>query len=224
MTARAYRQPGFTLIELLVALAVFAVLAVMAYGGLRSVLDTQRQLERQVARLTELQAAFALLSRDVEQIIDREIRDGFGDRQPAVTTRGGALLEFTRTGWRNPLPDSRRSHLQRVAYAIREDRLVRLSWNVLDRAQDSEPVEYALLGEITAFEVRVLDDANQWHDSWPPQQSSAGGTVAPPLPKAIEITVDAPGWGRVPRLFRVPGAGVLPPPPAAAAPQAESQP
>ncbi|MHB8746444.1 MAG: PulJ/GspJ family protein, partial [Gammaproteobacteria bacterium] len=36
-------QRGFTLLELLVAVGVFAVMAVMAYGGLKSVLDSRKQ-------------------------------------------------------------------------------------------------------------------------------------------------------------------------------------
>lgn len=212
MSARR-QSHGFTLIELLVALAVFAVLSVLAYGGLQSVLRTQRQLEVQTARLAELQTAFTVMARDLEQIVGRDIRDGFGDAQPAVTTQSDALLEFTRTGWRNPLPDSSRSHLQRVAYAIREDHLVRLSWRVLDRAQDSEPVEFPLLDEITTLEIRLLDENNQWHDRWPPDQTASASKRATPLPRAIELTIEAPGWGRIPRLFRVAGANVLLPPP-----------
>ncbi len=214
--AAAWAMHGFTLLELLVALAIFAVLYVMAFGGLQSVMSTQRHVERQTERLAELQTAFTLVARDIEQIINRDIRDGFGDRQPSLTTASGALIEFTRSGWRNPLPDSRRSSLQRVAYMIKEDRLTRLSWAVLDRAQDSAPVEYPLLDQVTAVDIRLLDDANQWHDSWPPPDYESDSKKPTPLPKAIEITVEAPGWGRVPRLFRVPGAGVITPPPAKA--------
>ena len=49
------RGRGFTLIELLVALAVFAVLAVMAYGGLNQVLMTRSVVDDQAEALRSLQ-------------------------------------------------------------------------------------------------------------------------------------------------------------------------
>ena len=204
-------QRGFTLIELLVALGIFAVLSVMAYGGLRTVMNTRDYVRQQAERLAELQTAFTIIGRDIEQAINRDIRDEFGDRQPAITTSsGGRLIEFTRTGWSNPLPERVRSDLQRVAYRIKEDRLERLNWSVLDRAQDSEPVDRILLNNVTAVEIRFLDESDQWQDQWPPDDINQDKkNNATPMPKAVEITIDAPGWGRVPRLFRVPGAGAV---------------
>ena len=120
MTAHRWSQRGFTLIELLVALLVFAVMSVLAYGGLRSVLDASAGAGAHADRLASLQRTFMALARDVEQLADREIRDEYGDRQPAL--RVGAderLLELTRAGWRNPAGQTR-STLQRVAYRLDE--------------------------------------------------------------------------------------------------------
>jgi general secretion pathway protein J len=41
------RASGFTLVELLVALAVFATMAALAYGGLNSIAHTRGELGRQ---------------------------------------------------------------------------------------------------------------------------------------------------------------------------------
>ena len=48
---------GFTLLELLVALAVFAIMAIAAYGGLRNVLFTRAAVEEQSRRLAAVRTA-----------------------------------------------------------------------------------------------------------------------------------------------------------------------
>ena len=58
---------GFTLIELVVALAIFALLSVMAYSGLRLVLDARERTAQQAERLATLQLAFTVIGRDLEQ-------------------------------------------------------------------------------------------------------------------------------------------------------------
>lgn len=196
---KPYSGQGFTLLELLVALLIFAVLAVMAYGGLQVVLDAQDRTEQQSARLAELQTCFAILGRDIEQIIDRDIRDNYGEVKGALLG-DGFTLEFTRIGWRNP-GGFRRSHLQRVAYVVDEGRLVRQRWQVLDRAQNSTPVDNNLLDNVNALEVRFLDQQQNWQSQWPPQ--TIGTNAVTGLPRAIEVVVDVEGWGRIRRLFSV---------------------
>jgi len=195
---------GFTLMELLVALAIFSLLAAMAYGGLRMVLDSRDQVDHMARRLGELQMAFTVLERDVEQALPRPIRDEYGDRQPPM--RGGSsdegLLEFTHAGWRNPA-DQARSHLQRVAYRIEDTQLLRDAWPVLDRAQDSAPQRFSLIKNVETVSLRFLDDKLQWHQDWPVQAVPAD---AAELPRAIEISIELTDWGTVTRLFRVPGA------------------
>ena len=190
---------GFTLLELLVALLIFAVLAVMAYGGLQVVLDAQKRTETQSMRLAELQTFFAILSRDVEQMIDRGIRDNYGEARAALVGDRSSI-EFTRTGWRNPAGFTR-SHMQRVAYVIDDNKIVREGWQVLDRAQNSEPITTELLNDVNEIEIRFLDQDLQWQSQWP--VSGTGSSATPGLPRAVEIVVDVEGWGRITRLFSV---------------------
>ena len=133
---------GFTLLELLVALAIFALLSVMAYAGLSTVLTANQILDTHMERLSEVQRSVTLLSRDIRQTVNRNIRDTFGDtKQPLIgasefDTLGTPAIELSRTGYANPL-GTKRSFLQRVAYRVEEETLYRNSWRVLDQAQDS---------------------------------------------------------------------------------------
>ncbi|MFQ5487019.1 MAG: type II secretion system minor pseudopilin GspJ [Gammaproteobacteria bacterium] len=196
------RQAAFTLIELLVSLAIFAILSVIAYQGLQTMLDARARIEQQATRLTELQGLFAILGRDLEQAVGRQVRDGFGDPQPALQGNG-TRLELSRAGRRNPAA-FRRSNLQRVAYLLAENQLLRRSWAMLDRALGSGYQEGVLAEHIQGMEFRYLDQALQWQGQWPP--SIPAGQQQAVLPRAIEVTLEVEGWGKIRRLYRLPRA------------------
>lgn len=207
------RNAGFTLIELLVALAVFAVMSAMAYSGLASVLEARENVNQSLENTADIQGAMHRIQTDLEQTVARSIRDGYGDPQPAMTGVPDQGLQLTRNGWRNPLSEPR-SHLQRVAYRIdEEDRLVRLHWRVLDRAQDSAPVESVLLENVDDLEWRFLNAQRDWVDAWPPASATAGpagsaGVGADTsLPLAVELRLETPAWGELRYLFKIPGGG-----------------
>lgn len=201
---RQYYNSGFTLLELLVAVSVFAVIAALASGGFNAVLNTASRSEEQMTRLAELQKAMVIIARDAEQAVERPIRDEFGGTlPPMVGSQSTTLLEFSRTGLRNPSQIAR-SHIQRIGYRHEDGVLYRLSWPVLDRAQDTEANEYQLVEGIEEVEIRYLDDNREWQDQWPPLVVTSAST-ANALPKAIEITLDIEGLGEVPRLYRVRG-------------------
>jgi len=193
---------GFTLLELLVALSIFAIVAVLAYGGLGTVLDLRILTEESAERLAELQKTYLIVQRDIEQLVPRAIRDEFGDEQTAIS--GAAHFQLTRGGWRNPL-NNPRSNLQRVGYALEEQQLVRYSWLVLDRAQDSEPREQVLATGINSISVRYLDTDDSWQEQWPPEQvSGSGEPLSDELPRAVELTLEHEHYGEIKWLFQLP--------------------
>ena len=111
------KNRGFTLIEVLIALAVFSVMSVIAYGGLRTLLDARSGTERAAERLKELQMAVMLIQQDMEHMAKRSIRGEYGEKEPAFATgeSGDYLIAFTRGGSIN-LRRKRRSGLYRVGY------------------------------------------------------------------------------------------------------------
>jgi general secretion pathway protein J len=189
--------PGFTLLELTVAVAVFAVLSLMAYGGLRTVLDAQQQAAKVGARLAALQMTVRLVEADLAQLVPRGVRDAFGDPEPALAARGAGLL-LTRGGWRNPLGRPR-SALLRVEYRLEDTRLLRAAWPVLDRVQASTPHREVLLDDVEALGLRFLGADGQWLEGWPPPSGEGAGA----LPRAVELTLRLGDWGIIRRLVPV---------------------
>jgi general secretion pathway protein J len=205
---RQNRAAGFTLIELLVALAIFGVLAILAYGGLSGMLNTRALTDEKAEALRGLQMAYRILARDIEQYVPRPIRDEFGETRPALIAGSqiGSALELTRGGWRNPAEQTR-STLQRVAYGLRDGELLRSTWLSLDRDPNAAPQEEVLLAGVRELEARFLDEADVWHKGWPPPDApapAAGGTP-PPAPRAVELILDTDAWGELRWLFRLPG-------------------
>ncbi len=197
---------GFTLLELLVAVAIFAVLSAMAYGGLRNVIDNSQQTETAMQRLQQVQLAILKISRDLTQLSARSIRDEYGNfRNSILTVQGDDIfIEFTRGGRRNPA-ELLRSHLQRVAYKIEENTLSRLHWPHLDRTQEMLPYESVLLEGVESASVRFLDNNNEWHDEWPPLSATGQTDGNTTVLSAIEFTVVLQDWGELVRLFMVSG-------------------
>lgn len=197
-------QTGFTLIELIISMAIFALLSLMAYGGLETVIRNKEITELSMHRLNQLQLTLTKMHRDLEQISDRDARDELGGKLIKLAAGQGddLLIQFTRNGWRNPAKLNR-SHLQRVAYKLDEDKLIRMSWPYVDRAADDQVIETLLIDNIKDVQLRFLDDSNSWHDSWPRLDTQSSG-VAVSQPMAIEVTLEMNDWGEIKRVFRVP--------------------
>jgi general secretion pathway protein J len=193
-----------------VALAVFAIMAVAAYSGLSNVLLTRAAVEIENRRLAMAQLAFYRLAQDLEQVMPRSVRDEYGEPQPALrgNVQDSEALLFTRAGWDNPLGQPRAS-LQRVAYRLREGRLWRLHWDVLDQGGLSEPREIMLLDRVRALRLRFLDQDDAWRNDWPPPANNLSDskrqTKSDPLPRAVEISLTLEDWGEITRLLLLPG-------------------
>lgn len=198
MTRRA--SPGFTLLEVLVAMAIFAVVSVMAYSGLRTAVDAKQSSDAADARLAELQRAYAVLSRDFRQLAPRGVRSAFGDTEPPLLTEVGEV-RLTRAGRANPL-ERNRSEFVRVGYRLSaEGELVRLVWPALDQPIDASPAEMILVAEVETLGLRFLGEDDRWFETWPPANAEAGDAS---LPLAVELTLELEDFGELRWLFASP--------------------
>ncbi len=197
---------GFTLLELLAALSIFALISAMAYGGLQSVMSQQKETGVRSQRLSDLQKAYRIMHRDLEQLVNREVRNEFGDTTGSLVGGSGFDgVEFSRGGHPNPA-GFLRSEIQRVAYVPDQDTLLRRTWRVLDRAQDTEPDEQVLVESLSRFSMRFLNQDNEWQERWPPLVGP--GEAVAGLPAAVEVQLELDELGVLTWLFRLPEAFV----------------
>ncbi len=191
---------GFTLIEMVVAVAIFAVVGVLAYGGLNYVLKDQAHLKESSEKLKNLQLAFRYIERDVAQLTNRSIRNQYQDLQPAFVGDGEKAVSFTHSGLRNPA-GLVRSRLQRVTYEVADSTLTRYTWAHLDGAIAEEFFDTELLSDVERFDMRYLDNANAWQTTWPPLNSPTAQSL---IPRAIEVTLKLENWEEIKRIFAAP--------------------
>ena len=199
-------QSGFTLLEVLIAIGITAMIGLGSWQILNSAIRTNEHTQVKLEELKALQKTMLIISRDLQQVVSRSIRDEYGDYQPALQTKGSLYkFELSRAGWRNPLGDPR-SNIQRVAYELNQDELVRHYWNVLDRSQDSESVHRTLLKGVEEFSIRFMKDDFAWTNEWPTSDTSSEESSDPllkknQLPKAVKITFDLKQFGTVSRVY-----------------------
>lgn len=196
--------PGFTLIEVLVSLAIFGVLSLLAYAALGNSLSGADLLTERMDRLQAVQRSVGLLTSDLMQAAPRPVRDELGEtRAPALLSSlsGEFALELTRGGWGNPagLP---RGTLQRVAYRLEDDQLVRYHWHVLDRTYANEPVAVILLDRVESLLFRYYLDNGEWTEVWPPTEQRVPGNDRS-RPRAVEIVLTLQDEGQISRLVEV---------------------
>lgn len=188
------RQKGFTLIELLVALGVSAVIAVLAYQSIDSMVNVKSTVEQHSKDTEELQRAIWWLEQDFIQLAPRPIQDELGSAKPAFEYREDMGVEFTRIAL-FPTPNAN-GGLLRVAYQLENGVLYRLTWPVLDRAQDTQPNKIALMKDIRRFDIEMLSAGNEWLKDWP--KANQAFTA---LPRVNRVTIEHKTLGTMTRLF-----------------------
>jgi len=200
------KQQGFTLLEVLIAIGITAMIGLGSWQILHSAIRTSQSTQERIKELNALQKTMLLITRDFQQIVPRSIRDEYGDSQAALTSKSEFYsLVFTRTGWRNPLDDPR-SSLQRVAYQLDQDKLLRYYWSELDRSQDSQSIHHTLLKGVESLSFRFMNSSGGWVDEWPVTDDDAQKNADPffklnELPKAVKLTLKTEKFGTLVRLF-----------------------
>lgn len=197
-------QRAFTLIEVLVSLAIFGILATFAYAALSQTILSSELLNERMDRLQAIQRAVGYLSQDFLQLAPRPVRQELGDSfEPALLADAGTdfTLALTHGGWSNPaaLP---RGTLQRSAYRIEDNKLVRYYWTVLDRTLSNEPVVVTLLDGVVSLSFRFLLDSGDWVEQWP-TPAMPGPLGYRQRPRAVEFVLTLEDEGEIRRLIEV---------------------
>lgn len=194
-----YKQQGFTLLETLVAISIFSLMSLGAYKMLTTVIDSNEATETRSDRLKEIQNAFSILSNDISQIINRDIRDKFGDEKAAFIANDDGNLEFTRQGWVNHFK-YKRSELQRVEYRFEDGKLFRNFWPIIDHGKFPKYLTQKIISDSKGLDFRFLDEDNKWHARW---DFLSGADDISNLPIAVEILLDDEIFGEIRKVIAV---------------------
>lgn len=210
------KKNGFTLVEMLVAVLMIAILFTMVFSAIDSATDSRQATIDAGKRLSDLQRAFIWMDQDINQLIDRPIRNGYGTEETALVHKeqlDGRILEFSRGGWPNPIGLDR-SDIVRVAYELSPNEkansknpesevydLYRIYWRDADRSLEEPTRKRRIAQGVTGFTTRFMDDKKNWQQSWPPLTQAAGSSAG--LPRAVELELELQGWGKIRRVFRV---------------------
>lgn len=186
MRASRGRQAGFTLLELLVAIAIFALVAVMAYGGLNTVITQGGIVQSQSEQLEATQTGLRRLRSDLVFAVDRPVRDALGGEIPAFTGGGQTLFSLTRMGAANPW-GAPRSQLARVMWRLQDGDLQRVELMPVDGTENASAQRLDWRTELRGVKkvsVKFYDTNNQSFEIWPPPNQPNAG-----LPKATELNL-----------------------------------
>ena len=189
--SRRTKENGFTLIELLVAISILAIVAVLGWRGLDSIVRSRVQLTKELEQTRGMQLTFAQLQSDCEHIASSMLTFGT-DR--LATDQGSLTLV------RTVLNDNQPTRMQVVAYRLKEGVLTR-----------RESISTRDIGELNMFWRATLDDTDGtppvtlqlgvdamtvrlWNGNAGPWRTSVG-VVKPSVPEdtGLEVAVQVKG-------------------------------
>ena len=196
---RRSAQKGFTLVEMLIALTIFGMLTAGGVALLSFSVTSQDMTDRQLATLSEIRRAGALLTSDLAQAAPRPWRGDGSAQQQALAGGVGQdprILTLVRGGWDNP-DQSPRASMQRVEYRFQGNRLIRVGFTHVDGGGAASVT--TLIGDVEQVALRFRDREGAWHAAWRPADPAE-------LPTAVELTVTSQRFGPTRQLFLV-GSG-----------------
>jgi general secretion pathway protein J len=179
---------GFTLLEAMVSLFLLAVMSVMAYQAIESVLDTNQRSREDLADEQQLQLAWQIISNDFLHLRARQYADGFGGIEAAYqTSNSDILLSFTRGG--GALLESNPTGLTRVQYSLNDDgRLVRTVWPVFVSTRDSDGQQRVLLNDVEGVDFNNLTALGYYSLDWPPIDAEFQDNLLS-LPLMVDVSI-----------------------------------
>jgi len=178
-------QRGFTLIELLVAVMVLAIVAVLGWRGLDSIVRARVSLNADLDHTRGMQLAFAQMQSDLDHIA---VKKNIGYR--SVLSAQAGRITLVRTVYAENQP----SRVQVVAYRIRDGLLTRreslatrnlqeldTAWRAMLADTDNSAI-VQLTTDVVAMPVRIYIRDNQGWRAAVENAASMAGTPAPQQP------------------------------------------
>lgn len=183
------KSTGFTLIELMIAIMIFAIISLISYRIISSLLKTKQVVTAAQNKWGGISQSINRMGLAIQDAIPLVIRDGNGNVQPAVLgknkldTAYDAQLELT-VGGSIGDPVYGITPPKRIGFRYNAGTLYMISWPVLNRVPTTAPRVDVLLKNVSIFTVNFLYPDKQWRDTWPLDAPSITQ-----LPTGIKINI-----------------------------------
>lgn len=172
MRSRKTRQGGLTLVELLVAISVLAIVAVLGWRGLDSIVRARVALTEDLEHTRGMQLAFAQLQSDASSIV---MPTPLSKNVGPIVARPEELILI-----RSVFADNQPSRMQVVSYRVRDGRLTRQQSVPTRDLKELENIWQAMLGGSYASDAIELQSGvasmrmRLWgNNGWQTAESSA---------------------------------------------------
>ncbi len=194
-------QTGFTLIELLVAISILAIIAVMGWGGLDSIIRARETLNRELEQSRGAQISFVQLENDCAHLVSEVMLP----RHENLRAFGQQLILI-----RTVYEENQATRLQVVAYRMQEGVFTRREsiatrdlkildnyWQNAINGSDTMPV-VKLQSDVIQFELRTWNiDENSWRvagtDIAQPSVAQVAGGKQVSRKTGLEVTMQLQG-------------------------------
>lgn len=194
---------GFTLIEVLVALSIFAILSVVGYRGLSSLIQVKERLADENRKWQQLMLFYDRFEMDVRQTVNRPSRSREDVLEPAwvghPTFAGddGAQLLFSRLG--DPGQSGFLMDTRRVGYRLHDGAIELLIWPSVDLAPGARPEVFKALQGVSQLSITYITTEGNRLADWP--EPNARKDEARYLPAAVEVGLRLESGEVVSRVF-----------------------
>lgn len=195
-------RKGMTLIEAMVAIAIFAIVATMVFGGFSQTMRNKRRVEEQSDRAHVIRVAMERMVREMQSAFVSlhvnpnaqlaSMRTAFHGRREGR----GSRLDFTSFSHRRLYRDAHESDQNELAYFMTrhpeepsQQVLARREQRRIDDDPEHGGQTAILIEDVEEFELSYYDNqAQQWVDSWDASQ----GATTNRLPYQVRIQIVVP--------------------------------
>lgn len=184
---RKSKNTGFTLIEIMISVIIYAIISVISYRIITTLVNTKQIAGSAQEKWGNLSTISSNLGSSWNRAIPLVVRDGGGTILPAVLGKNklsgsfDSQLEITLSGL---IGDDvfGTTPPKRVGYRFYQGSLYLVTWPTLNRVPSTTPEVDLLIDNVQSFNVNFLYTDRQWRDTWPPDN---GDVTA--LPQAIKV-------------------------------------